>query len=130
MTPLLLLILLIAAGGALGYRFWSRRRVRRTLFETPLSESERAVVAEQVPLTRKLPVDLRDKLEGKINAFLDQVEFLGCNGLEVTETMRLSIAAQACLLVVNSDTWYKHLTTILLYPGASSRGRPSITATL
>ncbi len=118
MTPLILLMLLIAAGGALGYRFWSRRRARKTLFETPLSEGERAIVAEEVPLTRKLPATLRDRLEGKINAFLDQVDFVGCNGLEVTEEMRLSIAAQACLLVVNSDTWYKHLTTILLYPGA------------
>lgn len=56
--------------------------------------------------------------EGKVNAFLDQIEFIGCDGLEVTEEMRLSIAAQACLLIVNSDTWYKHLSTVLIYPGA------------
>jgi Mlc titration factor MtfA (ptsG expression regulator) len=69
-------------------------------------------------LTRRLPAELRRQLEGKINLFLDQVEFIGCNGLDVTEEMRLSIAAQACLLVVNSDTWYDHLQTILIYPGA------------
>ncbi|MDF1715805.1 MAG: zinc-dependent peptidase [Antarcticimicrobium sp.] len=118
MTPLIFLVLLVAAAGVLGYRTWSRRRGRETLLETPLSDDQRAIVAEQVPLTRKLPQQLHSKLEGKINAFLDQVDFVGCNGLEVTEEMRLSIAAQACLLVVNSDTWYRHLTTILLYPGA------------
>jgi Mlc titration factor MtfA (ptsG expression regulator) len=71
-----------------------------------------------VPLLDALPNDLRDSLEGKINLFLEQVEFIGCDGLEVTEEMRLSIAAQACLLVVNIDAWYKNLRTILIYPGA------------
>ena len=110
--------LLIVAAGALGYLYWRRRQHRRSLLETPLTADQRAIVAAQVPLTRKLPAALRGKLEGKINAFLDQVEFIGCNGLEVDEEMRLSIAAQACLLIVNSDTWYDHLHTILLYPGA------------
>lgn len=61
---------------------------------------------------------MRAKFEGKVNAFLHQIEFIGCDGLEVTEEMRLSIAAQACLLIVNSDTWYRYLRTILIYPGA------------
>jgi len=83
-----------------------------------LTGHQRAVIGEQVPLILKLPTHLLGPLEGKINVFLNQVEFIGCNGLEVTEEMRLSIAAQACLLVVNSDNWYDHLLTILVYPGA------------
>ncbi|HFQ15373.1 MAG TPA: zinc-dependent peptidase, partial [Rhodobacteraceae bacterium] len=71
-----------------------------------------------VPLSRRLPAELRGKFEGKINAFLEQIRFIGCNGLEVTEEMRLSIAAQACLLIVNTDMWYTHLQTILVYPDA------------
>jgi Mlc titration factor MtfA (ptsG expression regulator) len=61
---------------------------------------------------------LRGKLEGKINLFLHQIEFVGCGGLEVTEEMRLSIAAQACMLIVNKEMWYKNLRTVLVYPGA------------
>ena len=61
---------------------------------------------------------LRPGFEGKINRFLDQVTFIGCDGLDVTEEMRLSIAAQACLIIANSDAWYKNLRTILIYPGA------------
>jgi len=113
-----LIIFLLVAAGALGFWFRSRQQIRTSLLETPLSDHQRAIVAEKVPLTRKLPPELRAKLEGKINAFLNQIEFIGRNGLEVTEEMRLSIAAQACLLVVNSDTWYEHLRTILIYPGA------------
>ncbi len=112
------LIVLLGIAGALGYRHWTRQRHRADLLATPLSGYQRAIVAQLVPLTRKLPPELHGKLEGKINAFLEQVDFIGCNGLDVTDEMQLSIAAQACLLVVNSDTWYDHLTTILIYPSA------------
>jgi len=112
------LILLLVATGALGLRHWSKQQLRTRLLEKALSDDQRAIVADQVPLTRKLPPELHRKLEGKINFFLDQVEFIGCNGLQVTEEMQLSIAAQACLLVVNNNTWYDHLSTVLIYPGA------------
>lgn len=53
-----------------------------------------------------------------MNLLLVQVDFYGQNGLEVTEDMLLSIAAQACLLLANRDVWYDNLRTILLYPSA------------
>lgn len=112
------LIPLIVVAGAFGYWYWSRQQIRAKLLVTALSDDQRAIVTEQVPLTRRLPSELRRKLEGRINVFLKQVQFIGCNGLDVTEEMQLSIAAQACLLVMNSDTWYEHLSTILIYPGA------------
>lgn len=118
MTALVGLLLLAAIAGAFGLRNWSGQRTRTQLFSAALTDRQRALVAEQVPLVRRLPPDLRGKLEGKVNAFLNQIEFIGCNGLEVTDGMRLSIAAQACLLIVNTDTWYDHLRTILIYPGA------------
>ena len=112
-------ILLILAGACFaGWRFVMRRRARNELLAQPLDDRQRAMVDDMVPLVRKLPQTLHRQLEGKINLFREQVEFIGCDGLEVTEEMELSIAAQACLLVVNTDTWYSHLRTILIYPGA------------
>ncbi len=115
--------LLIVGLICIGLGFWLYRRrkakeARQALLQSPLSEVERQVTLEQVPLLHNMPSDLRAKLEGKMNLFLDQVEFIGCNGLEITEEMELSIAAQACLLVVNTDAWYVHLRTVLVYPGA------------
>jgi len=115
---LIFLAVLVVVAGGFGFRHWSKGQVRKSLFVAELSDHQRAIVAEQVPLTKKLPSEFRAKFEGKINVFLNQVEFTGCNGLEVNEDMRLSIAAQACLLIVNSDTWYNRLHTILIYPGA------------
>ena len=104
--------------GWLVYRRWQNKQARTALLATPLSDEDRAIVADHVPLTQKLPENLRPAFEGKINLFLDQVQFHGCNGLDVTREIHLSIAAQACLLVANSPAWYNHLTTILVYPGA------------
>ncbi|WP_415401493.1 zinc-dependent peptidase [Tateyamaria sp. SN3-11] len=118
MPLLLLLLLVILVAGVIGCRRWARAQHRRRLLASRLTDAERAIVAQLVPLTRRLPAHLHSALEGKINLFLDQVDMVGCNGLEVSEEMELSIAAQACLLVVNSDAWYKNLSTVLIYPGA------------
>ncbi|WP_338550419.1 zinc-dependent peptidase [Roseovarius phycicola] len=104
--------------GVLLYRRRKRVEHREQLLKAGLSDTERKIVADTVPLLRNLPPDMQTRLEGKMNLFLDQVEFIGCNGLDVTEEMELSIAAQACLLVLNTDAWYDHLRTILIYPGA------------
>lgn len=112
------LALLGLLAGALIYRYLARSRARKELLATPLTEQERASVERIVPLLRRLPPEHRKTLEGKMNRFIDQVTFIGHNGLEVTEDMRLSIAAQACLLIVNTDIWYDNLRSILLYPSA------------
>ncbi len=110
--------LLVLVIGAVFYWNWSKKQARAALLATPLSADTHQIIETQVPIVGRLPVDLRAKLDGKINLFLKQVSFHGCDGLDVTDEMRLSIAAQACLLVVNSDTWYDNLTTVLIYPNA------------
>ena len=105
-------------GGFIGFRYLSKSRARATLLATALTDHQREIVTRQVPLLRRFPPELRQRLEGKMNLFLDQVSFHGNRGLEVTEEMELSIAAQACLLIVNTDMWYDNLRTILLYPSA------------
>ena len=116
MTIFLAIVALIA--GIVGFRIWSRKQARQTLLAAPLTAEQRALILSQVPILRRIPAALNARLEGKINLFLDQVQFHGCDGLDVTEEMRLSIAAQACLLVANNDLWYSNLTTVLIYPNA------------
>ncbi len=114
--PLILVALLIA--GFLWHRRRSKQLQRDQLLTTPLTADQRKVVQQLVPLVRQLPEPLWLKLEGRINLFLNQIIFHGQNGLEVTEEMKLSIAAQACLLVVNTTAWYDTLRTVLIYPSA------------
>lgn len=100
-------------------RIWFGHKTVQRLLSTPLNENERKIVVKYIPLYRKLPTDLRAKLDGKINRFRHQVTFYGVLELEVSDEMQFAIAAQACLLVVNKDdTWFKNLKTILVYPDA------------
>ena len=111
LVPVLILLVMVVRG---------RRRARAVAqqLSTPLSEAQRAAIDRTVPLTRRLPAELRAGLEGRVHRFLNQVDFQGCNGLVVTEDMKLSIAAQASLLLVNSDQWYDGLKTVMIYPHA------------
>jgi len=114
--PFLIVALLI--GAFLLYRRHARQQRRKALLATPLTAKQRELIQRLVPLVRLLPQPLRLSLEGKINLFLDQVTFRGQNGLEVSEAMRFSIAAQACLLIVNSPVWYETIRNVLIYPSA------------
>lgn len=123
MSLLVILGVCLVVGGLLWLRHWLKERKRQELLAKPLTPEQRAIVARLVPVTRRLPASLRPKLEGRINLFLDQITFHGQNGLEVTDPMRLSIAAQACLLVMNSDAWFETLRTVLIYPSTFTAPR-------
>ena len=65
-----------------------------------------------------MPADLQLQLKKRIQVFLAEKPFIGCAGLEVTEEMRVTIAAQACLLVLNRrGECFANLRQILVYPG-------------
>ncbi|NVE95552.1 M90 family metallopeptidase [Altererythrobacter lutimaris] len=124
LLPVLLVFLLIA--GFFLYRWWARKQKRARLLATPLTQDQRKTVTQLVPIVRRLPRELHASFEGKINLFLDQMTFRGHNGIEVSEEMKLSIAAQACLLIVNSPAWYHTLRNVLIYPSAFRTGRSSL----
>ena len=96
-----------------------KKRRRRRLMETGLSERERTVVDRYVPYVRCLPADLRRELEGLMRVFLTEKYFEGCGGIDITEEMRLAIAAQACVLLLGRETdVYPVLSSVLVYPSA------------
>ena len=114
---------LLLVGSIIWLRGRLRQQKRDRILATSLTPYQREIVERLVPIVRQLPVPLRDRLEGKINLFHDQVTFRGQNGLEVSEEMKLSIAAQACLLIINSPVWYETIRNVLIYPTAFSTGR-------
>ena len=72
-----------------------------------------------VALYRYLPDSLKKELQGHIYVFLGEKTFEGCGGLKITDEIRVTIAAQACILLLNrKPTYYPTLYTILVYPGA------------
>jgi len=118
MTPWIILGIALLGAAFVLYRGYAKRRKRRALLAASLTAEQRATVERLVPLVRRLPPDVRSAHEGKMNLFLDQITFRGQNGLDVTDDMKLSITAQACLLIVNSPVWYDTLRNVLIYPSA------------
>ena len=58
------------------------------------------------------------KLRERVLLFLAEKEFTGTHGLEVTDAMRVCIAAQACLPILELGLdWYSGWTGIVVYPG-------------
>jgi MtfA peptidase len=92
------------------------RRLRRAA-ATPLSDSRIALLTRNVPIRARLPAELRQRLDGLVNAFVAEKSFVGCNGLSVTDEMRVTIAAHACALVLGRPhDLYPALQSILVYP--------------
>jgi Mlc titration factor MtfA (ptsG expression regulator) len=102
----------------LGQPWWRAYRQRRLLTH-PFPAHWRRVLQRRVPLLRRMPVDLQLQLKKCIQIFIAEKTFIGCAGVQVTEEMRVVIAAQACLLVLNrSMQHYDHVRQILVYPSS------------
>jgi Mlc titration factor MtfA (ptsG expression regulator) len=119
---------LLLAIGLLGQPYWLAYR-RKRLLETAFPAEWRRILRERVPLVRKMPQHLQMQLKKHMQVFIAEKSFLGCGGLQVTEEMRVVIAAQACLLILNRATdYFANVRQILVYPGAFVVNKVSVDA--
>ena len=96
-------------------RLQAKRRKRLT--SRPFPAQWRETLQQHFPLYRRLPEALQSKLESYVQIFVDEKVFVGCGGMQITDEVRLLIAAQACLLILNNARdIYPGFTTILVYP--------------
>ena len=91
------------------------RRVKLLAAEIPAEWI--AIIEANVPIYAKLPDELKAHLHGLVNVFLAEKKFEGCDGQEITDEVRVTVAAQACMLLLNRRTkHYPKLKTIYMYP--------------
>jgi Mlc titration factor MtfA (ptsG expression regulator)/Tfp pilus assembly protein PilF len=73
---------------------------------------------ENVVLYGLLPRADQDRLRRLVPRFIEGKFWEGCAGLRITDEIRVTIAAQACLLVLGFDKYcFEDCKTILVYPG-------------
>lgn len=112
-----LALAVLSWAGALLSSPWRQARRRARWRRTPLPSAWRAMLRADWPQWSRLPTDLQLQLAGHIQVLLAEKPFIGCDGLEVTERMRLLVAAQACLLQLNRRAdYFPGLRQVLLYP--------------
>lgn len=94
-----------------------RKRRRNRIRNRPFPAEWRNILERSFPIYRRLNQQDRTELEGHILVFLAEKQFEGCGGQEITDEVRVLIAAQACLLLLHRQTdYYPQLKSVLVYP--------------
>ncbi len=94
---------------------WQRGRAP----DAPLPDEWRAVIDQRVPLAARLGAPERARLETLVMRFLSRVDFDSPKRVGLNEVHKVTIAAQACLLLVGLDEVdepYPDLETVVVYP--------------
>ncbi len=107
--------------------WWAERR-RARLWSRPFPAQWRRILRRRVPIVARLPLELQLRLKRLIQVFIAEKPFLGCQGQKITDEVRVTIAAQACLLLLGQARadCYPRLRQVLVYPGSfiADRERP------
>jgi len=97
------------------FRRWRRKKVGGREFPAEWL----SIIQRNVPYYRRLTEAATRELQRDILIFLSEKRFVGCRDLEITDEIKVTIAAQACILLLGRQTdYYPGLRTILVYPEA------------
>ena len=109
--PILLLFLIV-----IGVIF-NKRRLRRRALTRPLPQAWIAIIRQNLPPYAKLSPKMQQQLQEYTQEFLYDKSFEGCGGLELDDEIKVTIAAQASLLLLNRKVRnYPKLFSVLVYP--------------
>jgi Mlc titration factor MtfA (ptsG expression regulator) len=117
MKYVLLLSLPIAAILYYSLKSFARKARHRSLLHKPFPDDWCDILKKNLPPYSLLTDELRKKLHWYIHVFLDEKTFEGCGGLELNDEIKVTIAGNACLLLLgHPNRLYPTLRTILVYP--------------
>ncbi len=127
--PMLALVTLtvLTVAALVAQPWWSEHR-RARLWAQPFPAPWRRILRRRVPIVARLPLELQLRLKRLVQVFIAEKPFIGCQGQKITDDIRVTIAAQACLLLLGQARadCYPGLRQILVYPGSfvADRERP------
>jgi len=96
-------------------RKWRRARLNKQRFPAQWL----GILQKRVPYYGLLSPDEQIELQNLVRIFLAEKKFEGCGGQKITDEIRVTIAAQACILLLNREhDYYAGLESILVYPSS------------
>ena len=120
----LLLIPVVVGVAVWGMRVRARRARRNALLSATLPQAWQEILRRNLPPYASLSDEERRRLHGTTNVFLAEKRFEGCGGLVLSDEVRVTIAAQACMLLLNRPVAvYPKLRTVLVYPSTYVVGK-------
>lgn len=98
------------------FSWWKRRR-RRRILSRPFPAAWTHILETQVGHYALLPEADRNRLRDLVQILLAEKSWEGCRGLELTDDMRVTVAALAAVLVLGlPEHLFDNVPTVLIYP--------------
>ena len=117
-------IVVALLAGAVSLLLFLHRSRRKRLLSSPTPPEWDSILQRTLPMVGRLSAAQREELFAKMKLFLAEKRFEGCGGQQITDEIKVTIAAQACLLLLGRKTKvYPRLKTILVYPHAYESGQ-------
>lgn len=96
---------------------WLADRRRKKINAAPFPDTWEGIVRKNVAHYCMLSDAERAKLRALIQVFIAEKDWEGAGGLDLTDEIRVTIAAQACLLLLGlPHNYYRNVETIIVYP--------------
>lgn len=96
---------------------WLRNIRRKKILATPFPREWERHIQNNIQYYQHLNTEEQKRLQDLIQVFIANKDWLGCNGLQLTDEIRVVIAAHACLLILElPNDSYRNVETIYVYP--------------
>jgi Mlc titration factor MtfA (ptsG expression regulator) len=98
------------------WNWFSDNRLEKILATAFPNEWER-LIQNNIQYYQHLNNEEKKRFQDLIQIFIAEKDWLGCNGLELTDEIRVMIAAHACLLILAlPNDYYHNVKSIFVYP--------------
>ena len=98
---------------------WLKNRRRRALLARPFPPAWLDALSQNVRLYAALSADEQAKVRDYVRVFVTEKNWEGCGGLQMTDEIRVTIAANVAILVLGFEQQYfDRVLSILVYPTA------------
>ena len=96
---------------------WLRNNRRKKILAAPFPVRWERLIQKNLPYYHYLNPKEKEDLQDLVQIFIAEKHWLGCNGLELNDEVRVVIASHACLLTLAlpSDC-YRRVESIYVYP--------------
>lgn len=96
---------------------WLSDYRRKKILATPFPSEWERHVQSNTPYYQYLNSEEKKRLKDLIQIFIAEKYWLGCNSLELTDEIKVIIAAHACLMILAlPNDYYRNVESIYVYP--------------
>ncbi|MDA3797747.1 MAG: zinc-dependent peptidase [Kiritimatiellae bacterium] len=96
---------------------WFNNRRRKKLTQAPFLPLWEDIIRRNIALYCVMDDAERAHLRALIQVFIAEKHWEGAGGLELTDEIRVTVSAQACLLLLGlPHNYYKNVDSIIIYP--------------